>query len=150
MRIKTNLTLLLIAAFLVGCAGAFRGTAATVPTSVTADNLTGSPVRNAAGEWLGSVETVVLDTETGHVNYIILSLEDYRQGKLALTGVKKLVPIPWEFFSVARNGWALTLNIRDDDLLYSAPSFKTLPHTDPEGWDAEVQTFWVGREPAAN
>jgi hypothetical protein len=103
-----------------------------------------------SGERLGPVEAMVLDMETGNINYIVLSLEDYRQGKLIFTGAKKLVPIPWQFFSVTSGGHALTLNIGDEDVVYLAPSFKTLPDTDTEGWDVTVQTYWAGREPAAN
>jgi sporulation protein YlmC with PRC-barrel domain len=150
MLIRISLALLIISTLLPGCIGASHNPADTVSTSVIASSLTGSPVSSLTGARLGPVAAVVLDIETGNIKYIIVSLADYRQGKLIFTGVKRLVPVPWEFLSATSQRQELVLNLQNEDVVYLAPSFMTMPDTDAEGWDAAVQTFWAGQEPAIN
>jgi sporulation protein YlmC with PRC-barrel domain len=60
------------------------------PQMLSALTVAGDSVRNANGEDLGRIEDLVIDVQTGRVNYAVLSFGGY----LGVGG--RLFAVPWE------------------------------------------------------
>lgn len=103
--------------------------------NVPIGNVTGTDVRNAEDEHLGSVETVVLDPQTGSVQYAIIA----RGGLLGIGDEE--VAVPWDILQATPGLNTIVLNV-DEQTLENAPE------VDPEtfGREAaraeEVDRYW--------
>jgi sporulation protein YlmC with PRC-barrel domain len=104
--------------------------------------LFGYEVWNIEGQDLGQVESVVLDSKSGAVEYVVMQPE---------TGVEPadgLVPLPWEVVApVVENDLevvALQLTV-DESVLADAPVFEAARISDIQNpdWDAGLQQYWV-------
>ena len=112
---------------------------------IAADKVQGTTVYNYAGEKLGSVESVMIDKQTGKVAYAILS---FGSGFLSL--FDHYHPLPWSLMSYDRNkgGYVIAL---DKKTLEDAPSFKTGERIDWEAPDFgrrvdeyyRAQSYWM-------
>jgi len=94
-----------------------------------ASQLIGRPVRNPAGEDLGTLEDLMLDGERGCVAYAVLSFGGF------LGMGTKLLAVPWEALSLRPDGEALLLAV-DKGLLAHAPGF------DQDNWPGNAHSKW--------
>jgi sporulation protein YlmC with PRC-barrel domain len=100
--------------------GQTPGTAGQRETStmIAASKVNGTKVYNNAGEALGSIYDLMLDKQSGQVNYAIMSFGGF-------LGIgEKYHPLPWSelTFSTANDGYVVNLDKRS---LENAPSFGT-------------------------
>lgn len=97
---------------------------------LSANTLKGDKIRNHAGEELGHLEEVVLDTDSGHIAYAVLAAG----GFLGLGD--KFFAIPWEMVSVDTEKEELTLDL-DKERLENAPGF------DKDNWPGTSDRSYV-------
>jgi sporulation protein YlmC with PRC-barrel domain len=103
---------------------------------ILASDLLGMTIRNSDGDDIGQVEDVVVDPDTGEIQYLAIS-----------TNLEELdsnwVAVPPRGFSVNADEDVLVLNV-SQDVLIGAPNFVAdeFPDTTIEGWDADIETFW--------
>ncbi len=83
---------------------------------LSATTLIGDDVVNRAGESLGSLKEIMLDTASGKISYGVLSY-----GGVMGMG-DKLFAVPWDALTVDHQKKTLVLNI-DKDRLKDAPGF---------------------------
>jgi sporulation protein YlmC with PRC-barrel domain len=100
--------------------GQTPGTAGQRETStmIAASKVNGTKVYNNAGEALGSIYDLMLDKQSGQVNYAIMSFGGF-------LGIgEKYHPLPWSelSYSIANDGYVVNLDKRT---LENAPSFGT-------------------------
>lgn len=101
----------------------------TVPQVLSTDTMIGDPVRNRAGEDLGKIEELMVDINSGRVNYAVLSFG----GFLGLGS--KLFAIPWQSLSLDTENKCFYLNV-DKELLKEAPGF------DKDNWPNFADRKW--------
>ena len=124
MNVSSVSRRLFIVASLIGC-----GTWAAVNAadkevsrgpSYRAKDLMGMAVRNAADENLGKIEDVVIDLDTGHIRYAVLSFGGF-------LGVNdKFFAVPWKALRMTPDkdgkGYHVQLSV-DKERLKTAPGF---------------------------
>lgn len=99
---------------------------------LSSSSITGTNVTNRKGENLGEIKDLMIDTETGTVNYAVLSFG----GFLGLGD--KYFAIPFEAFDVNTTTERFVLNV-DKDRLENAPGF------DKDNWPkTSDHTYWNG------
>ena len=110
-------------------------------TLLSATSLIGDGVRNAAGEDLGTVKELMVDLNTGHIRYAVLSFG----GFLGLGD--KLFAVPWEALTVDTVEEKFIFNV-DKEQLKNAPGFDKddWPDMANSEWGHEIHTFY-GYEP---
>jgi len=86
------------------------------PQMLSALTVAGDSVRNANGDDLGRLEDLVIDVESGRVNYAVLSFGGY----LGLGG--KLFAVPWEALERDAESEAFILDIEKAALSTSPAS----------------------------
>jgi sporulation protein YlmC with PRC-barrel domain len=111
-------------------------TTRTTPTNyrrvMSASTLTGDKVVNSAGEDLGKIQDIMLDTPTGRVAYAVLSFGGF------LGMGDKLFAIPWDKLSLDEANKQFVLNI-DKTKLQQAPGF------DKDNWPDMADPSWGSR-----
>lgn len=99
---------------------------------LSSTSITGTNVTNNKGESLGEIKDLMIDTNSGTVNYAVLSFG----GFLGLGD--KLFAIPFEAFTVNDTTEKFVLNV-SQDVLKNAPGF------DKDNWPKTSNTqFWNG------
>ena len=86
------------------------------PTMIAASKVHGTKVFNKAGEALGSIYDLMLDKQSGHVAYAVMSFGGF-------LGIgEKYYPVPWDelTYSTAKDGYVVNLDKR---ILENAPSY---------------------------
>mgnify|MGYP006218921001 CR=1 FL=1 len=83
---------------------------------LSSSSLSSNPVKNLEGEDLGKIEDFMIDTETGEVEYAVLSFGGF------LNMGDKLFAIPWQALEVDKENECFILNV-DKDRLENAPGF---------------------------
>ncbi|WP_420459790.1 PRC-barrel domain-containing protein [Neolewinella sp.] len=97
---------------------------------LSSTSITGTNVTNQKGENLGEIKDLMIDTESGRVNYAVLSFG----GFLGLGD--KYFAIPFEAFSVNTTTEKFVLNV-SKDRLENAPGF------DKDNWPkTNDHTYW--------
>src|ERR1700761_5512972 len=87
-------------------------------TMIAASKVNGTKVCNAAGESLGSIHDVMLDKQSGHVTYAVMSFGGF-------LGIgEKYHPLPWHQLTYNRTYDAYVVNL-DKRTLENAPSYST-------------------------
>jgi len=147
MTTKRYAVLVMLALLLPGCVNPVTTNLMATSPPIRLSRLTGAPVSTLDEEPLGRVAGLFLDTETGAVQYVVVSLRDDRRGKLMLSGVKQLAPVPWKFFSSPTGEQALTLCVETEHTVWNAPAFQTMPDPTVPGWDAAVRAYWAEQTP---
>ena len=99
---------------------------------MSASTLTGDKVVNTAGEDLGKIQDVMIDTPTGRVAYAVLSFGGF------LGMGDKLFAIPWDRLSLDEENKRFVLNI-DRAKLEMAPGF------DKDNWPDMADPSWGSR-----
>ena len=97
---------------------------------LSASSIAGTKVVNPTGEDLGSIEDLMLDTDTGEVAYAVLSFG----GFLGLGD--KLFAIPWEALTIDTANHAFVLDV-DREKLENAPGF------DKDDWPTTADSTWM-------
>jgi len=102
--------------------------------------ITGMPVKNAAGEDLGTIHELVIDLGTGHVRYAALSFGG------ALGVGNKLFAVPWNALTYKYTGDKYNhflLNV-DKEKLKSAPGFdkNQWPDVADPKWGASIDAYY--------
>jgi sporulation protein YlmC with PRC-barrel domain len=85
---------------------------------VAASKVNGTKVYNRAGEALGSIDDLMIDKQSGHITYAVMSFGGF------LGMGEKYYPVPWSELthSTAQDGYVLNLDKR---ILENAPSYST-------------------------
>src|SRR5262245_5252436 len=78
--------------------GEYKQKGAHAAYSLGADEITGMSVKSRDGKDVGSIYKVVLNTETGRVEYLVVA-----SGGVLGVGERKYV-IPWQAFNVRKSG----------------------------------------------
>lgn len=99
---------------------------------MSASTLAGDKVVNGAGEDLGKVQDLMIDTPTGRVAYAVLSFGGF------LGMGDKLFAIPWDRLSLDEKNKRFVLNI-DKAKLEKAPGF------DKDNWPDMADPSWGSR-----
>jgi len=100
------------------------------PDVMDAASLTGDEVVNASGENLGKIEAIMLDVNSGHIAYAVLSFG----GFLGVGG--KLFAIPWSALVLDARHRRFILDV-SKDRLESAPGF------DKDHWPSMADPTWA-------
>lgn len=96
---------------------------------LSASTLEGDKVKNPAGETLGKLDEVMIDLESGRIEYCVLSF-----GGILGMGTK-LFAVPWQALRVDQDDKSLIMDI-DKSRLENAPGF------DKDNWpDTADRTF---------
>lgn len=97
---------------------------------LSSSSITGTDVTNPKGESLGEIKDLMIDTETGTINYAVLSFG----GFLGLGD--KYFAVPFEAFRVNQTTERFVLDV-SKDVLKSAPGF------DKDNWPKTTDnTYW--------
>lgn len=142
---KAMVLLLLV---VVPILGACRGVAAAdeLPVSgveVTDVRLIGSQVYQSSGKWLGEVAGVVFKSDTGALDYLVLSYQEpwvYGRGLMA-TNPQRFVPIPWARFTPGPKEGTLSLDA-DEMTLIPAPYLERAPVSLNAAQALAIDDYW--------
>src|SRR6516164_4549763 len=105
-----------------------------------ASRLKGDAVVNAAGEDLGKIDDIMIDTPTGRVAYAVLSFGGF------LGMGDKLFAIPWDQLTVDEGRKCFVLNI-NRQTLENAPGFDkdNWPDMADRNWSTQVYSYYGSR-----
>ncbi len=111
------------------------------PELLSANSLSGNDVYNTAGEDLGEVKDIMLDTRSGRVSYVVLSFKPF----LGMGG--KLFAVPWAALALDSKNRRFVLNV-DKNRLESAPGFDKnhCPDMADQTWQREVHDYYRSTE----
>jgi sporulation protein YlmC with PRC-barrel domain len=104
---------------------------------LSASTLEGDRVVNAAGEDVGKIDEIMIDTPTGRVAYAVLSFGGF------LGMGDKLFAIPWSLLSLDEDNQLFRLNI-DKEKLKAAPGFdkSNWPDMADRSWGGEINKYY--------
>jgi len=110
------------------------------PQLIAAQKVNGTPVYNRGGERLGTIEDLMLDKQSGHVAYAVMSFGGF-------LGIgERYHPLPWSVltYDVAQGGNVVDL---DRDRLEGAPSFAANENPDwsSRDWGRQVDDYYGAR-----
>lgn len=97
---------------------------------LSANTLKGDTIRNHAGEELGHLEEIVLDTDNGRIAYAVLAAG----GFLGLGD--KFFAIPWDMVSVDTESRELILDVEKEKL-------KDAPGFDKDNWPGTSDRSYI-------
>lgn len=106
-------------------------------TVLSASSLKGTKVVNAAGEDLGSLHEIMLDTDTGETAYAVLTFGGF------LGMGDKLFAVPWQALSVDTANERIKMDV-PRETLENAPGFdkNDWPMTPDETWYANLHRHY--------
>ncbi|WP_149538915.1 PRC-barrel domain-containing protein [Siccirubricoccus phaeus] len=109
-------------------------------TLIAAEKVSGTPVYDAEGESLGSIETVMLDKRSGRVAYAVLAFGGF------LGFGEKLFPLPWSVlrYDLELGGYRVDL---DRETLRTGPSFTAAeaPDWGDRAWGERLHSHYGQR-----
>jgi sporulation protein YlmC with PRC-barrel domain len=87
---------------------------------LSADQIEGMTLKSRDGKDVGSIHRVLVNTQTGHIDYVVVS-----SGGVLGVGDRKYV-VPWQAFEVRRTGerWEGFVAKVDADKLKTAPEYR--------------------------
>jgi sporulation protein YlmC with PRC-barrel domain len=103
-----------------------------------ADNITGTDIRNPRDEYLGSIEDVILDPNSGQVSYAIIA-----HGGFIGIG-EDYVAVPWQRLQATPNLDLFVLNTTED-ALENAPKVDPDAFSSPQAYGQrrqEIDRYW--------
>jgi sporulation protein YlmC with PRC-barrel domain len=114
------------------------------PVQFITEDLLRYDLVDSDGTVIGPVDGMVVDTETGTTEYIVVVLEDkYNFGKGASHGPQnRFLLIPWSYLQLDTANQQL---IVEAARLEAAPVLKVLPDTDQPNWDAAISQYWTAQ-----
>lgn len=105
---------------------------AAKPKVLGASTLTGDPVKNLAGEDLGTIEEIMIDLSSGRVGYCVVSFGGF-------LGVgSKLFAVPWSAMRVDTEDQSFVLDV-------SRERMKEAPGFDKDNWPDMTDREWGNR-----
>jgi len=108
------------------------------PSLIAADKVSGTSVHTPAGEKVGSIENVMIDKMSGHVEYAVLAFG----GMLGMGQSRRA--LPWSILQYDTNQGAYVVNI-DPEMLKEAPDYEddddASTWSDPE-WRRGVDEYY--------
>jgi sporulation protein YlmC with PRC-barrel domain len=115
----------------------------STPSEITSEGLVGYQVVSREGMAIGSVDGVVIDVESGEIEYVVVLIEDiYNFGKGATHGPQDhYLALPWSRLTMDAATRQVTVNVKAS-VVEEAPLFIEVPDTSTEGWDSEVVRYW--------
>ena len=140
------LTLLLLLAVPVLGACAESSAAADTPapgTDARGVQFIGYDVYSLEGKWLGEVAGVLLDPETGVIDYLVLSYREPRVYGRAfmVTKPQRFIPIPWAQFAPVAGKDILGLDA-DEMSLIPAPYLEKVPDSLGAAQASAIDRYW--------
>ena len=104
---------------------------------ISASTLMGDKVVNAKGENLGQIKELMIDPQTGHVGYAVLSFGGF------LGMGDKLFAIPFQSLQLRPDQHEFVLDVPVDKLK-AAPGFdkNDWPKTADRKWGTEIHTYY--------
>lgn len=96
----------------------------------SASSIAGTKVLDAKGDHLGSIDDLMLDTDTGDVTYAVLSIGGF------LGMGDRLFAIPWKALAVDPADHSLVLDV-DHDTLEQAPDYNQID------WPTAADSTWM-------
>ncbi|KAF3996321.1 PRC-barrel domain-containing protein [Glaciimonas immobilis] len=107
------------------------------PDLLGADTLIGNDVCNQAGEDLGDIKELMIDTRSGRVSYAVLSFGGF------LGMGEKLFAVPWGVLKLDTVNERFILDM-DKDRLEHAPGFDKdhWPDMADQNWTNEIDTYY--------
>jgi sporulation protein YlmC with PRC-barrel domain len=123
-----------------------QATSARLSANSSVRGLIGSPVFDREGTFVGAVQDLFVDNETGAIAYVSLKLQDlYLYGRAnVLPYHSSLVPLPWGRVRVNANpdrGLTLRTGL---EALYAAPRLEPDGAGLADGWNAVIDRYWAG------
>lgn len=117
--------------------GSQRGETGQVRRVLSTSTLVGDDVRNPAGEDLGKIEDIMVDTSSGRVAYAVLSFGGF------LGMGDKLFAIPWEALRLDQEHEHFVLNV-EKETLEEAPGFDkdNWPEFADRTWGAQIHSYY--------
>jgi len=117
-----------------------KGKAMLTRNTLSASTLIGDDVMNREGENVGSLKDIMIDLETGHVAYAIVSSGGF------LGMGDKLFAVPWNSLEVDADRHALVFDV-DKERLEKAPGFDKdhWPDLGDRTWGEKVHQFYGSR-----
>ena len=110
------------------------------PTMIAASKVNGTRVCNPAGESLGSIHDVMLDKQSGHVTYAVMSFGGF-------LGIgEKYHPLPWDQLTYNEAYDAYTVNL-DKRILEGAPSYSPSEAFDWSQKRRDIDEYYGTAEP---
>jgi sporulation protein YlmC with PRC-barrel domain len=115
----------------------------STPSEITSEGLVGYQVVSREGTAIGSVDGVVIDVESGEIEYVVVLIKDiYNFGKGATHGPQDhYLALPWSRLVVDAANRQVTVDA-EASMVEDAPFFTEVPDTSIEGWDREVARYW--------
>ena len=97
---------------------------------LSASSINGTKVLNPMGDHLGSIEDLMLHTDSGDIAYAVLSFGGF------LGMGDKLFAIPWEALTIDTEDHSIVLDV-DKEKLERAPGF------DKDDWPSTADSTWM-------
>jgi sporulation protein YlmC with PRC-barrel domain len=106
-------------------------------TLLSASTITGDEVCNLKDEKLGSIQDLMLDTQTGKVRYAVLSSGGF------LGMGDRLFAVPWSAFKVDTENKRFILDV-NVERLKAAPGFDKdeWPNMADDSWNSSVESYY--------
>lgn len=106
-----------------------------------ASKIMGTDVYDLQGKKIGAVRDIVVDPQTGNINYAVVSFG----GVMGVGG--KYFAVPWKSLQTTADAKNYALNI-DRDALKSAPGFDKdhWPDMANQQWVSDVERYWQSRQ----
>jgi sporulation protein YlmC with PRC-barrel domain len=104
---------------------------------LSASSLIGNSVVNSLGDYLGSIEDLMIDVAGGRIAYAVVSL-------VGIIGLgNRLFAIPWDAFAIDTEEKKYILDI-DPDVLQKAPAFDQhlWPNVTDQDWVKRVHSYY--------
>lgn len=102
------------------------------PNILSTSSLSKDNVRNREGKKLGDIKDFMIDLDSGHIVYAVLSFGGF------LGMGDKLFAVPWEAFSIDEDNERFVMDI-DKDVLENAPGF------DKNDWPSRPNREFINR-----
>lgn len=101
----------------------------------------GTDVYDMQGKKIGSVRDVVIDPQTGNINYAVVSFG----GVMGVGG--KYFAVPWKSLQATNDAKNYALNV-DREALKTAPGFDKdhWPDMANQQWASDVERYWQSRQ----
>lgn len=109
-------------------------------STLSATTLIGDEINNREGETVGSLKDIMIDLETGHVAYAVMSCGGF------LGMGDRLFAVPWNSLEVDADNHALVFDV-DKERLEKAPGFDKddWPDMGDRTWGEKVHQFYGSR-----
>jgi sporulation protein YlmC with PRC-barrel domain len=113
------------------------------PTLLSASTITGDEVCNLQDEKLGTIQDIMLDTQSGKIRYAVLSSGGF------LGMGDRLFAVPWSAFTLDAEHERFILDM-DVDRLKAAPGFDkdAWPNMADATWNSTIESYYATRSDA--